>query len=482
MSLKDTNKEMEEVIKLKIDKLKETINESLGLSNIKLIELEKELHDFETELHSSSQSTVVDQTLDSDKLMRLYKAERSLTDVLQQKIISLEKDITEKDVSYKAMQSTENLLNNIKDYLSSELSKLNNFKTSNINEPEQRPLIAPDMQNQSSASIENIITNENKQNKEERQRLQNENQDLQKELHYYQEKNESLRKELQFRNQEILSYKKIFQEQEEEEKSEESYFTKKTVNDEYHYTLDEEFDLTKEELETLKNKFLTLEKEQEEKEKLINNYKQELTDLKRILGEKNTEIRHLKRNVSSSEEIQSDQLEPDLIEEDENNSVLKSLQEEVQTLENELIETQKQLNIVESQNRELTNGIKKLEEKRPDKEMIELQLLNDKLSKAVWKIEKNINIFDSTITADAETFNRHIEVYGLLLGKLFNAKGYAQIIDTLLKHKGKALTKKMVMNESKTEPHIAIRVLRDLHDSKIIHLDEELDQIIWRPE
>ena len=68
----------------------------------------------------------------------------------------------------------------------------------------------------------------------------------------------------------------------------------------------------------------------------------------------------------------------------------------------------------------------------------------------------------------------------VLLNKIYNVRGYALILDTLLRHKGRMLTKKMLMTEAKTEPHTTIRVLRELHDSKVIYFDEQLDQIIWR--
>jgi hypothetical protein len=138
------------------------------------------------------------------------------------------------------------------------------------------------------------------------------------------------------------------------------------------------------------------------------------------------------------------------------------------------------LNISESNNRELNNLVKKMHDKSSDKEILNLQLEIDKLSKLVWKIEKSIGVFDTNIMSDTPTFERHVEVYGLLLGKIFNAKGYAMVVDTLMKHRGKVLTKKMVTNESKAETHVVIRVLRELHDTKIIHFDEEQDQIIWR--
>ena len=477
MSDRETHGEKEQEIKQKIDKLKETINESLGLSNIKISELERELNEFQSELQASTQSTITEQSVDSSKLLRLYKAERSLTDVLQQKIIELEKELTETQVSYKTIQSTNELMNDFKKFFVTELSKMSVPVTDTKKESTRDP--APvDGGLSSQASIEAILTSEHKANKEEKLRLQTENQDLQKELHYYKERNDNLKKELQYRNQEIQSLKKIMQE--ENASQDESYLTKQSINDEYGYTQEEEFELTKEELNTLKGKFLTLEKEQEETTKQVDKYKKELTDLKRVLGDKNTEIKQLKRGALPSQEENPLAGEQTISETSTLHDQMVGLQEKVTTLETELTEYRKQLNVAESKNRELTNNLKKLEDQSPDKELLNLQLELDKVSKTVWKIEKTINIFDSTINADVPTFDRHLEVYGLLLGKIFNARGYALIIDTLLKHKGKVLTKKMVLNESNTEPHIAIRVLRELHDSKIIHMDEENDQIIWR--
>ena len=467
MTFQEKNVVNEEEIKQKIDKLKETINESLGLSNIKLNELEKELQEFQLELNSSAQSNLSEQSFDFDKLLRLYKAERSLTDVLQQKIINLEKDLTEVRVSLKASKSTDDLFSQFKDFFKEEFSKISISPPNK--EIESKPpaalkeTVATNLQ---STSIEHIISKENKAIKEERQRLQSENQDLQKELHYYKEKNENLRKELQFRNQEVQSFKKILEEREEEQEEENASAPSKSINDEFGYTLEEEFELTKEELNTLKGKLLTLEQALDEKEHSIEDYKKELTNLKRVLADKNSEIRQFKRSGLPSEEMLVDESQPEISEKNIANDETLNLREKVAELEKQLTDAQMQLQV--------------LEHRDIDKELMDLQVLNDKLSKAVYKIEKTINIFDAAIIADAETFNRHIEVYGLLLSKLFNASGYAQVIDILLKHKGKALTKKMVMNESKTEPHIAIRVLRDLHDSKIIHFDEEMDQIIWR--
>ena len=488
MVSQESNEQLEQEIKQKIDKLKSTITESLGLSNIKLTELEQELQEFQTELHSSSQSTIADQVVDSDAILRLYKAERALTDVLQQKVVELEKELTETTVSFKSMKSSEDLLNNFKAFFKDELAKIRVSDATTIKEPviqQQPPTDSPI----ASSSIENLLTKENKANKEERQRLQTENQNLQKELHYYKEKNENLRKELQFRNQEVQSFKKLLQEQEEEEEEvEESYLNRDSINDEYGYTQEEEFELTKEELNTLKGKYLTLERDNEETIKLIDSYKKELTDLKRILGDKNSEIKELKRISLPSEEMYPEEGEPDSSEKNKLNDQIIELKNSITTLEQDLAEAQKQVNSSESQIRELNNTIKKLEEKEQHLLEEEHLVLSAQanldsirfLTEQIKKIEKTINVFETSITVDAETFNRHIEVYGLLLGKIFNARGYALVIDTLLKHKGKALTKKMVMNESKTEPHTAIRVLRELHDSKIIHLDEELDQIIWR--
>lgn len=481
MSYGDQNNQVEQEIKEKIDKLKSSINESLGLSNIKLDELEKELQEFQTELHSSSQTTVTDQVQESDKLLRLYKAERSLNDILQQKIIDLEKEVTEATTSYKTMKSTEELLQNVKSFFVSELAKLS-FSKPMSDDPGLAAFdTMPVDKKETTSSIENIISKENRYNKEERQRLESENQELNKELMYYKDRNDNLRKELQFRSQEVQSLKKLMQEQEaEEQEAHESYLTRKGINDEYGYTMEEEYELTKEELNTLKGKYLTLERGNEETVKQIDTYKKELTDLKRILGEKNTEIRHLKHGGNATFEEDIEKSEPEQLGSQQPLDPTIELQNQLTTLEKQLEENQKQLNVAESQNRELTNTIKKLEEKGPDKEVLSLQVSVDKLSKAVWKIEKIINIFDSSINVDADTFNRHVEVYGLLLGKIFNARGYALIIDTLMKHKGTALTKKMVMTESKTEPHIAIRVLRELHDSKIIFFDEETDKIVWR--
>ncbi len=481
MSFGDQNSQIEQEIKEKIDKLKSSINESLGLSNIKLNELEKELQEFQTELHSSAQTTVTDQSVESDKLLRLYKAERSLNDLLQQKIIDLEKEVTEIKTSNKTMKSTEELLQNVKNFFASELAKITSTKSMPPDPGLEAFGTFSDDDLGKKSSIETLISKENKANKEERQRLESENQDLNKELMYYKDRNENLKKELQFRNQEIQSYKKIMHEQEEEEQEEqESYLSRKGINDEYGFTLEEEFELTKEELNTLKGKYLTLEHDNEETIKQIDSYKKELTDLKRVLGDKNNEIRQLKRGVQPEGEEQYEKEELEQNKRTEIDNQLTELKTRITTLESQLEESQKLVNVAESQNREFQNSIKKLEEKSTDKEVLDLQVHIDKLSKAVWKIEKTINIFDSPINVDAETFNRHIEVYGLLLGKIFNARGYALVIDTLLKHKGKALTKKMVMTESRTEPHTAIRVLRELHDSKIIHFDEEMDQIIWR--
>ena len=178
MSDRETYGDKEQEIKQRIDKLKETINESLGLSNVRISEFEKELNDFQSELQASTQSTLTEQVTDSSKLLRLYKAERSLTDVLQQKIIELEKELTEVQVSYRTSRSTSEIMNDFKNFFVSELSKLSAPSTNTVKDLQKEDLLADEGLSRQ-ASIESLLTNEHKANKEERLRLQGENQDLQ---------------------------------------------------------------------------------------------------------------------------------------------------------------------------------------------------------------------------------------------------------------------------------------------------------------
>ena len=466
--------------KKKIDKLKETINESLGLSNVKIDQLEHELQEFQNELYATSQVLTTEQPSELDKLIRLYKAERSLTDVLQQKIIDLEEELTELKIDYKSYKTTESILNDFKGFFSRELAKISG--TTPITNPvqEEVPVVQEKLSIQ--GSLEGLLSSENKLNKEERLRLQAKNQELVTELNYYQEKNDNLQKELQFRNQEVQSLKKILHEQEEEVTDE--YLKKESINDEYGFTVEEEFELTKEELNTLKGKYLTLESENAETEKVIESYKKELTDLKKVLEKKNKEIKEMKRLIAPSQDkYPLKDTESVAITESEDVAAveIEDLTQQIQAMVSDFENLQKQLHVAESQNRELRNNIKKLEEeKQPDKELLPLQQELDKKTKILWKMEKTMGVFETAISSNTETFDRHVEVYSLLLNKIYNARGYALILDTLLRHKETVMTKRMIMTEAKTEPHITIRVLRELHDSKVIHFDEQMDQIVWR--
>lgn len=463
----------------KFEKLKESITEALGLSNTKLNELEKELQSFQYDLQSSNQVSITEEMNTSEQIVRLYTAERALTEILQQKIMQLESELVDAKTELKALSATNQLIEHFKGYLSQELAKFSaSLQNPSITQPVE-DVVPQGPENKEIGSIEGIISSENKAHKEERLRLQTENQELKTEVHFYQEKNDNFKKELQFRTQELNSLKKVMQEQERQEEEENDYLTKKSINDEYGFTPEEEFELTKEELNTLKGKYLMLEKENDETRNVIDNYKKELTDLKRILGDKNHEIKELKRSTLPptdeqliEEHKESEVQQPEIISQDQSRQ-LKLLQAEKEVLEN-------RVKALELRNSELINETKRLEAKDADKELLTLQLESDKLTKAVYKIEKIMDVFPAGISTDAVTFERHVEVYSLLINKIYNARGYGLILDTLLKHKGKVLTKKMVMSESKTEPHITIRILRELHDSKIIHFDELNDQVIWR--
>lgn len=482
MSEQQKNEQMKSDVKKKIDKLKESITESLDVSNVKIDQLEKELHDFQSELYATSQVVTTEQPTELENLIRLYKAERSVNEVLQHKIIELDKELTKLQIDYKSFKSTETILTEFKSFFTSELAKLSPSSISR-NSTEQSPVQLKQPNTSDNEPLEGLLSSENKFNKEEKLRLQSENQELQKEIHYHRENYENIKKELQFRNQEVQSLKKILQEQEKEET--EKYLTKESINDEYGFTQEEEFELTKEELNTLKGKYLSLENENRETVKIIDSYKKELTDLKKVLEKKNKEIKDLKKalpNFSNDVSKEETRIEDETKSEPSAESIIvQELQRRLEKLHVENEELQKQLNVTESKSRELTSSIKKLEEEKLDNSPVEsLEREIDKLRKAVWKIEKKIKVFDTGISTDASTFERHMEVYGILLNDIFNARGYALILDILLKHQGRALTKKMVMTEAKTEPHITIRILRELHDSKVIHFDEQLDQIVWR--
>ena len=470
MSSQENNEELQQ----KLEKLKETINQTLGISNIKLTELEKELAEFQKELHSTDQMVTTEQVFDQEKILRLYKAERSLTEILQKKILDLENQLTEFEIKNRSLQTTESLLLDFKDFFSQELAK---YSTPLAQVPKTTSEITGQIPKPMDNSIGELLSSENKQTKEMKIRLEQENQELLNELEYYKEKNENLKNELQFRSQEVQSLKKLMHEQEQE--AEETYLTKQSVNDEYGLTFEEEFELTKEELDTLKGKYLTLETENLETFKQIDNYKKELTDLKKVLEKKNADIKDLRQKIDSKQNT-TQETPVSQIDTDELNNKISQLSNKVRELEIESQDLREALQLSESTKDDLRNTVKMLEHKIADAPVESLELEVDKLRKAVWKIEKKIKVFDTGISTDAQTFERHMEVYGILLNDIFNARGYALILDILLKHRGKALTKKMVMTESKTEPHVAIRLLRELHDSKVIHFDEQLDQIIWR--
>jgi hypothetical protein len=228
-------------IKSKIIKLKELISESLGLSSVKLSDLENELTLFQESLDSKTTKFLDSPNQESEKLYRLYKAERALNEILQQKIIEQEKESLEMKIS----QKTSSMLTDFKGFFSSELAKLSRkieqSKDSKIDD-------LTHSQSKSMGSIGEILAQENKTNKEERQRLQTENNEFRKELSYYKDKVENQKKELQFKNQEILSFKKIMQEQEEEEDA--TLAKNVAKSNEFGFTLEEEYDLLQEELGT----------------------------------------------------------------------------------------------------------------------------------------------------------------------------------------------------------------------------------------
>ena len=150
--------------KKKIEKLKETISESLGLSNTKLNELEKELQAFQNELQSSNQSLITDQMNSSEQIIRLYTVERSLTEILQQKIIQLEADLIDSKVNYNAFASTKNQIEELKNYISKEFSNFKNDLISNTVVNKQQVLSTENVKQENKGSIEGLISSENKMN------------------------------------------------------------------------------------------------------------------------------------------------------------------------------------------------------------------------------------------------------------------------------------------------------------------------------
>ena len=67
-----------------------------------------------------------------------------------------------------------------------------------------------------------------------------------------------------------------------------------------------------------------------------------------------------------------------------------------------------------------------------------------------------------------DVFERHLEVYSILLGKIFEAKTRAIILDNLLKNRGKIITKKVIIEDTGLEHFLTIRILREFSDIGLI--------------
>ena len=104
--------ELEDETKKKIEKLRETLSETLGVSSSKLFELEKELQTFQSELANSSNLSITEKMNDSEQILRLYATERSLTEVLHQKIQQLEMENLELKTDLKTQHTTIDLITN----------------------------------------------------------------------------------------------------------------------------------------------------------------------------------------------------------------------------------------------------------------------------------------------------------------------------------------------------------------------------------